>query len=220
MVDYAYEILERAQSLNGCKYWYGGKVQTATKALANALKSANPSVWTNAYYKTALKDVDGVTKVCDCSGLVCYAYNISNIGTSQFPNRFGQWCDTPRAGMIAWKKGHCGIFLNDGWDSPIIEMQNQANDYRCSRTFKEAGFSIVYCDSRIDYNKQNRYSDELGWHKDANGWWYRYNEGTGPSTYYHDCEIYIAGHKYRFDSEGYIVTWQRVPPTSETGWLV
>lgn len=64
-----------------------------------------------------------------------------------------------------------------------------------------------------------KYNDGLGWHKDAEGWWYRHSPGTGPTTYYHDCFQRIGGRLYCFDSDGYISYLKRVLPTDDKGWL-
>lgn len=214
-----HEIVSRAESLCNCAYWYGGKRQLASKALADTLKAANPSVWTASYYATALRDIDGQTHVCDCSGLVCYAYNITDIGSYTIRDKFKVWTAEPKAGMIGWKKGHVGIFSRDGWDAPIIEMRSQNYDFMESRTFKECGFSKVLYSESVQYGDTENPEEAIGWHADENGWWYRHTKGTGKDTYYHDTQMFINGHMYLFDSEGYIITYARVSPNSKEGWL-
>ena len=213
----ATDILTRANSLKGFKYWYGGKRELASVSLANRLKKENPSVWTDTYYNTSLRDIDGKTHVCDCSGLVCYAYGIGDIGSYNIKEKYPAWEYEPRAGMIAWKRGHVGIFSADGWDAPIIEMRSQAYDFQNTRTYKECGFTAVLYSRNVDYSSREN-DTARGWHADGLGWWYRHTDGTGPDTYYHDTVVVINGHKYHFDSQGYICTLNRVPPTSKTGW--
>lgn len=215
------EIVERAKALSKYKYWYGGKRQLATRALADVLKKENSKVWTETYYSRALNDIDGVTRVCDCSGLVCYAYNIADVGSYQIKEKYKAWNGTPKEGMIGWKSGHVGIFSADGWSAPIIEMRSQAYDYQCNRTYADCGFTAVLYDAFIDYDSTPETYDDTkpGWHKDTNGWWYRHTEGTGPDTYFHDTIKAIGGHRYVFDSEGYICTLQRVSPNSKEGWI-
>lgn len=232
----AREILLRAKSLRDCKYWYGGKRELASKALADRLKNENPSVWTTGYYSKALKDVDGKTHVCDCSGLVCYAYGTSDIGSYAIKEKYKEWTGEPKAGMIGWKRGHVGIFSADGWGAPIIEMRGIDYDYMCSRTFKECGFTAVLHGVGVDYDASSDDNTAIGWHSDDVGWWYRFAVGYGPSTYYHDCFKEVGGHLYLFDGMGYICTnpvWSKhnddynltemtfeiVPPTSGTGWI-
>lgn len=212
------EIVTRAKSLAGCKYWYGGKRELASKSLADRLRKENSKVWTDVYYNTALKDVDGITHVCDCSGLVCYAYGISDIGSYQLKEKYKAWRGVPKAGMIGWKSGHVGIFSADGWDSPIIEMRSQAYDYMAVRTYKQCGFTSVLYDSLIDYEETDPYK-QIGWHKDGFGWWYRHTVGEGAGTYYHDCFTTVNGRYYCFDSQGYICELNRVSPDSKEGWL-
>lgn len=211
------EIVARAQSLSKYKYWYGGKRELASVSLAKRLKSENPSVWTDSYYQEALKDVDGVTHVCDCSGLVCYAYGIGDVGSYTIREKYTTYSGTPRSGMIGWKKGHVGIFSADGWDAPIIEMRSQAHDYRCSRTFAQCGFTHVLYDKAVDYMAED--VTAVGWHKDVGGWWYRHTRGTGPATYFHDTFETINGHQYVFNNEGYICSLVPVSESSNEGWL-
>ena len=211
------EIVERAKALSGYKYWYGGKREIASQKLADRLRIENPSVWTPEYYSTALKDVDGKTRVCDCSGLVCYAYNVGDVGSYTIREKYTAYTGTPKAGMIGWKKGHVGIFSADGWDAPIIEMRSQSYDYRCSRTFSQCGFTHVLYDKAVDYMTEDKTA--VGWHKDGGGWWYRHTRGTGPATYFHDTFETINGHLYVFNDEGYICSLVPVSKDSETGWI-
>lgn len=220
------EIVARAKSLSGYKYWYGGKRELASKSLANRLRQESPNVWTESYYQTALKDVDGKNHVCDCSGLVCYAYGIGDISSSGIANKYTQWNGTPKAGMIGWKNGHVGIFSGDGWNAHIIEMRAQAYDYMCCRTYKECGFTKVFYDKKVNYTNTTQTSTQTakGWYSDSNGWWYRHAEGTGANTYYHDTMQYINGHWYYFGSDGYIyipsgAKLVRVSGSSKEGWI-
>lgn len=222
------EILEWVENHRTFVYWYGGKREKCTRALADALRRENPSVWTNSYYTLAMLDVDAGRKCCDCSGFVCGAYSYPDIGTSKMREVFSVWPNTPCAGMIAWKRGHCGIFLADGWDSPIAEMRGIAYDFQGRRTFKEAGFTKVLYSKSVDYGRFND-AALIGWHTDSIGHWYRHTPGTGPSTYFHDTVQNIAGHVYAFSHEGYVVLppgappffedWLIVPPDKERGFL-
>lgn len=215
------EIVERARSLSDMVYWYGGKRQKCTTVLASSLMKQNPGVWTDSYYKKAVRDIHNKKSCCDCSGLVSYAYGIPDIGSYQMKQRYHEYFWTPRAGMIAWKNGHVGIFSRDGWDAPVIEMRGIDYDYQEKRTFRECGFTHVLYDPEIDYSDPDKL---VGWHSDSSGWWYRHTCGTGPTTYYHDCVKIINGHAYIFDSDGYICEvgsylGKRVPATSGRGWI-
>lgn len=215
------EIVDRARSLSHMVYWYGGKRQKCTTALASGLMKQNPGVWTDAYFKKAVRDIHNKKSCCDCSGLVCYAYDIPDIGSYQLRQRYRFWTGAPRAGMVAWKSGHVGIFSHDGWDAPIIEMRGIDDDYQECRTYSQCGFTHVLYDPSIEYEDADK---KTGWHSDKSGWWYRHTYGTGPGTYYHDTAKIINGHCYLFDSDGYICeagayTGRRVPPTSDRGWI-
>lgn len=214
-----FDIVKKAKGLSNYKYWYGGKRELASKALADRLKSENPSVWTTGYYNKALKDVDGKTRVCDCSGLVCYAYGISDIGSYTIKEKYKEWKGEPKAGMIGWKRGHVGIFSADGWNTPIIEMRGIDYDYMCSRTYQECGFTAVLYGVGVDYGVNAENDTAIGWHSDDMGWWYRHTVGRGADTYYHDCFQKVDGHLYCFDSGGYICSIARVEPTSKEGWI-
>lgn len=196
------EIVEKALSFKNCKYWYGGKGEVATKALADRLKKENPSVWTERYYQTALKDVDGRTRVCDCSGLVCAAYGIPMIGSYQLKQKYQVWTGKPKPGMIAWKSGHVGIVKDE--DGHVIEMRSQYYDYMDTRYRKEAGLLTLLYDPNVNYDVSCETSD-IGWYKNPTGWWYRHTCGTGPDTYYHDGAAKIGNKVFIFDSNGYIV---------------
>lgn len=221
------EIVNRAKLLARYKYWYGGKRELASQALADRLQRENPGVWTDSYYQTALKDINGKNRVCDCSGLVCYAYAIGDISSSNIAGKYMQWTGVPKAGMIGWKKGHVGIFSRDGWDAPIIEMRAQAYDYQCIRTYKECGFTKVLYSMSVDYDSTTQEASQTapGWYSDDKGWWYRHTKGTGKDTYYHDTMEYIKGHWYFFGPDGYIYTPSgsklvRVSGNSKEGWVV
>lgn len=219
-----YEIVNRAKEFKNYKYWYGGKREIATVALAKELKAANPSVWTDAYYQTALKDINGSTRVCDCSGLVCYCYGIGDINSTAIKNKYRVWTGKPKPGMIGWKSGHVAIISDT--DGHIIEMRSQAYDYQDTRYRLEAGLNTLLYDPNIDYDAVETDGDNtgesVGWHSDNAGWWYRHTKGIGEDTYYHDCYANINGHGYLFDSEGYIYyisSILRVQPTDNEGWI-
>lgn len=219
------DIVTRARHFINHKYWYGAKGELASVALANRLRKENPGTWTDIYYAKALQDVDNHTCVCDCSGLVCYAYNIGTISSWGLNRKYSTYTGAPKAGMIAWKSGHVGVFAGDGWNAPIIEMAGIDSDYKAIRTFKDAGFKKVLFDPDIDYEEGVMVDDSraVGWHADNFGWWYRYHENEG--CYYRECFVRVGAHWYYFDADGYIVEPKgaklyRVAPDSEEGWIV
>ena len=190
------EIVEIAKSFRTYKYWYGGKRQIASKGLADSLRAIYPDHWTKSYYETALKDVDGKTRVCDCSGLVCKAYGISDIGSSQMKGRFKEYKGGNYVpGMIAWKNGHVAVIIDE--QGHVAEMASQASDYLEHRTFKEAGFTAILYSDEVDYF----YAYDKGWHQDDHGWWFA--TGTHKGEYIRNDWLLRNHHWYYFGDDGY-----------------
>lgn len=144
------DIVARAEQLKDYKYWYGGKRELATVPLADRLRKENPKVWTDAYYYKAMQDVIAGKRVCDCSGLVCYAYNIKDIGSYQIREKYKVWNGKPKAGMIAWKSGHVGIIKDS--QGHMIEMRGIDYDYMDTRYRKEAGCMTLLYDPNVNYD--------------------------------------------------------------------
>lgn len=203
MINYGTQAVQRAQELKNYKYWYGGKGQVASVSLAKQLKAQNPSVWTDSYYQKAIKDVDGTTRVGDCSYLVCYAYNISQIGSYQIAESFDEYNGDPENGMVLWRPGHVGIY-NKG---KVIELKGIDYDYMDSNDYKKDEWKKILRNKVVKYGT----SDELaeGWHFWTAGPWYRHSVGTGVDTYYHDMEASMfAGSNIEvvphFNESGYV----------------
>lgn len=143
------EIVARAKSLSGYKYWYGGDGRVATESFANSLKNSYPSVWTNSYYSKALGDIG--QRVADCSYLVNYAYGIASPGnhgpgTSNYLSRWSRWSGTPKNGMITWRNGHTGIYNN----GKTIEMVGIDYDYQ-EKTYNASKWSAILYDPNRKY---------------------------------------------------------------------
>ncbi len=145
------EIIRKAQELQHTQYWYGAKGQKATIALANQLRRQYPSIWTNSYYKKAIKSVNRGTIVGDCSYLVCKAYGIAQIGSYQIRERYPVYNINPkigRNGMILWRPGHVGIF----YEGQVIALRGIDYGYNvCSLNVEH--FTYVLCDMSVDYTK-------------------------------------------------------------------
>lgn len=196
------EVVRRARELHGFAYWYGGKGQLATSALAEQLRKDNPGVWTDSYFNTALKDVAAKRRVGDCSYLVCYAYNRSQIGSWAISEEYKIWGDqqNPKDGMILWRPGHVAIY-DDGM---VLELANQSVDFRI-KEYVSLEWSKVLYSSKVDYD----FEYEVGWHRDINGWWYAYGNRKG--EYYKDSvrglpDPFGLGYwgNYEFDGAGYL----------------
>ena len=151
------EIISRAQSLRGYKYWYGGDGSVANLSLANNLRNSYPGIWTTSYYNKAIKDINGTNRVGDCSYLVNYAYGEASPGnhgrgTSAYIGHFSKWSGQPRAGMIAWRNGHTGIILETG-DNPLVaELVGIDYDYMERRYLgRSTPFTAVLYDPNRAY---------------------------------------------------------------------
>lgn len=143
------EIVARARSLSGYKYWYGGAGQIATKALADSLRAAYPSIWTESYYNQALGDIG--QRVGDCSYLVNYAYGTASpgnhgIGTSQYLAKYSRWTGTPKDGMIAWRNGHTGIYA----EGKTLELVGINYDYQ-EKAYDASKWAAILYDPNREY---------------------------------------------------------------------
>lgn len=195
----AIEIINRALSFEGCVYWYGGKREVASISLAKRLKKENPKVWTDNYYRKAIKDIDGKTVACDCSGLVCYCYGIPDIGSYQIRDRYKEWKGKARPGMIAWRPGHVAIVINE--EGYIAEMKSLNDDFKRSRTIKSAAMEKILYDENVDYDAVQT----IGWHQDVGeAWWYAYGKKDG--EYYKNSWADINGRRFYFNEYGYAET--------------
>ena len=194
------EVVNRTLEIGKkCVYWYGAKRQIPTERLAQTLRRNNPSVWTMAYLDSARADIGGEKLACDCSGLVCGAYAIPDIGTSQFPKRFTEYTGCNYIpGMIAWKRGHCGIIL-DAYGT-IAEMRGLKWDFCTNRTFVSADFTKIFYKPEIVYSGFN--DSPGGWREISNGWQYVKANGRFACNEF----LKIDGKWYYFDADCLMVT--------------
>lgn len=151
-------IARAAYDYKDYAYWYGAKGEEATLHLLNLLAKQNPGVYSQRYIETCKNDIG--KRVCDCSGLVCHALNIANIGSYQIKEKFREWAGEPKEGMIAWRPGHVAIFRKNGY---LIEMQCQENDFRDDRHYKEADIHKILYSPEINYDCEELYVTK-GWH--------------------------------------------------------
>ena len=194
MVKNQVEILNNIKTFENVKYWYGAKGELASIELAKRLKAENPKVWTNTYYSRALQDIDGKTRVCDCSGMVCACYDISNIGSYVINETFSK-TKKIKNGMILWRKGHVGIYAN----GKVYQMKSQAKDFFIENYNAKEWSNILYSE-KIDYD----YAYDKGWHLDKKGYWYAYGNHQG--EFHKDTIQSINNHYFYFDKDGYIKT--------------
>lgn len=195
------EIVEKAKEFKSRKYWYGAKDQVASVALAKALRAANPSTWTQEYYDSAIAMVNGKLKVCDCSGMVCRAYNIRDIGSYQIKDKYTKVANEVdyRNGMIAWRPGHVGIIEKVKGKWILHEMRSMKYGYQKSRTIEEAKMECVLKSENVDYD----WAYTEGWHNDERGWWFA--TGTSIGSYCRNEVRMIDGAVYAFNADGYMV---------------
>lgn len=194
------EIVNRAFEIgNKCVYWYGAKRQLPTEELALSLRKDNPKVWTADYLEAARADIGKGKLACDCSGLVCGAYAIPDIGTSQFPKKFTEYTGISYIpGMIAWKEGHCGIILDS--HGTIAEMRGLKWDFCTKRTFSSAGFTKIFYYPGVVYAGFN--DSQTGWKKTGNKWRYIKSDGRFACNEF----LKLEGNWYYFNADYYMLT--------------
>lgn len=138
------QIVSKARSLSGYKYWYGGSGEVANVNLANRLRNSYPNIWTSSYYQKAMADVSAGVRVGDCSFLVCYAYDIPRTSSANLKNIFPTWGGSPKDGMILWRPGHVGIY----WSGKVIELVGIDVDYRESAYDASRWQAVLYDKNR------------------------------------------------------------------------
>lgn len=149
MVKTGKEAVEKALTYKSFAYWYGGKGQKCTDALLAGLSKSYSSIYTSTYRKKCREDIKKGKSCIDCSGLVCKAYGIADIGTYQIASdsRFLTWDGTPKEGMILWKWTHCGIY-HDGY---VIEARGKDYGVTATRKYKSADWMRVYYMKGVSY---------------------------------------------------------------------
>lgn len=143
------DIVKTALKYKNYVYWYGGKAQKCTSVLLNTLSKLYPTIYTTNYINKCKADIKAGRYCIDCSGLVCKAYGIKDIGTYQMEKdlRFKEWKGTPLNGMIVWKRAHVGIY-NDG---KVIEARGVDYDVTSNRTYKKNDWEKVFYFEGINY---------------------------------------------------------------------
>ena len=197
------DVVDRAKSLLGWYYVYGAKFENnpITVDLIKRLRAQNSQVYTDSYYNKTLKAVghNGI----DCSGLVCYAMDISDIGSwyiHSLPEIDIEFCladkTKPEPGDIAWRSGHVAIIENA---TTIIEAKGV--DYGVIRSpYNPNSFTELIRRTTL----LNNYYENIGWNITDGKWWYAYGHNKG--EYYHGCFATIDGKMYLFDENGYLIS--------------
>lgn len=143
---------------NGVVYAYGFKYETITKAKVESLASQYPSVYTASIKNLVLGKV-GKTGI-DCSGYVCRAFGLSNIGSSQLMAKMTNQYKVSDAskiknGMIIWRQGHIALLEVDETGIPwVLEAKGTSYDL-CRTLYSTRGRDFTYYGelSGIDYSE-------------------------------------------------------------------
>lgn len=143
----ANDICERMSIFKGdWVYWYGGSGQIANESLLASLAKSYPNVYTASYIQACKADINGHTRVADCSYAVSYAYNIGRTNSTWFLNNYATWTGEPKNGMFLARNGHVGIYQ----DGHTMEMANQKDDYK-ERQYVPAQWTRVGYDPNREY---------------------------------------------------------------------
>lgn len=91
-------------------------------------------------------------------------------------------------------------------DTKIYTIEGNSGNGVNYREYSKSDKSL-YGYIRPAYENEVSEYEAKGWHYTApGGWWYRYKNGLGPETYYHNCVKEIDGFCYAFDKNGYMIT--------------
>lgn len=144
------DVCTRALTYKNYVYWYGGKGQKCTQALLDTLAKLYPAIYTSTYKAKCRKDIQAGKMCIDCSGLVCKALGISDIGTWQMSrdSRFIPYEGPIKNGMIVWKSTHVGIYQN----GHVIEARGIDYDVTTNRKYNRKDWATVYTFKNIVYN--------------------------------------------------------------------
>ena len=200
---YGYEVIEKAYQLKHYVYWYGGKRQKCTQSLLTTLSSQYTKIYTNSYIKKCKTDIANNEMCMDCSGLVCYAMSIPDIGSYQISKKYPTYSGNPKNGMMLYKQGHIALY-NNGY---VVEARGIDYDFSDTRKYNPSEWLSVHYDPNINYDKQKP-SYSVGWHHDTKGWWYADTDSTYLKDGYYRVPWSgnINGTDYfYFDKSGYMI---------------
>lgn len=146
---------------DGVVYVYGYKYEPVTISKVNSLAAMYPSVFSPSIKKMALAKVGKIG--IDCSGFVCKAFGISNIGSSQLKAKMVHTykvSDSSKImnGMIIWRNGHIGLIeVDEAGEAWVLEAKGTAYDLVRSK-YTTRGKSFTYYGelSGIDYSNARK----------------------------------------------------------------
>lgn len=209
--------------VNNWKYIYGFKYKDnpVRRSTIDVLAKMYPATF-SANYKKKAYALEGMNAI-DCSGLVCYAMGIDDIGSTQILERaegsnyyevhdyYEHIALKDKAGMILWKRGHVGFYMGD---YVVIEARSMEYGVTTSKlTDVWRGWEKLIIP---EYVPSGDY-ENIGWNKDSVGWWYAYGHNKGE---YYKSQIATIGNKsYAFNEDGYCV-WNPVIEFDNSGAIV
>ena len=193
------EIIKRAYELRHYVYWYGGKRQKCTQSLLNEFAKDYPNIYTSTYISKCKVDIKNNEYCCDCSGLVCYAYKIGDIGSYYFPEKYKKWTGTPKNGMILHRNGHVALY-NNGY---VVEMRGVDYDFCDTRKYVKSEWLNVLYDPNVDYDEKPKY--EIGWHQNDFGWWYADTTTSYLKDGFYKVKWSKGEDTFYFTKEGYMI---------------
>lgn len=161
-------LAQYAISKLGTPYFYGMKMETLTNTKADTMHRLYPDVVNDAYLKKA-KEKGLIGRVCvDCSGLIG-AYRHKQIGSAKLYSTASKRLpmdklDDFAIGVVLWKKGHCGVYIGNGYcveakgiNYGTIKSKVLSTNWTCGLTFDDISYSY---DKKIvaEGKKQNPYT--------------------------------------------------------------
>lgn len=189
----ATEIIENAKKYLSYKYLYGYKGETITKEQNAQLTKLYPRIWGQTIYKTnSTLWANGKNKAIDCSGLVCRAAGIPDLGSYQMEEH---WKSTKeeQPGAVLWREGHVALIIKPGL---LIEASGIKTGVRV-RTYSLGEFVKILLIPNVDYATQQDgwLSDGVGWHYVKNGQYlkdgyYKLKWSGGTNLFYMDANGY------------------------------
>jgi hypothetical protein len=140
----------------------------------------------------------------------------------------GKYGSTPKIGALIFFKDSdgdpCHIGIVYGYDSSTV-YTIEGNTSGASGVIDNGGgvckksysrsYSRIHGYGYPDYSVLETTQYTEGWVKDSNGWWYRYKDGTYPSS----CWKKINNVWYYFDKEGYAVANQWIATDGNAYYL-
>ena len=198
-----------AETLLGWHYIYGYKYKynPVTKSRIKSLAKQNSQVFTDSYYDKACNFIGGYA--IDCSGLVCCALNISDIGSYEIRERFPVASEV-KPGDVLWRQGHVGLVIQVSEKNEYVKAIeaytiNQPVGIRTYNIALSEWTNVLRPNYKPEPITEVMPQPEIrprGWVKEKDGrWWY--STGNDNGDYYCNGLYWVEDKQYYFDKEGY-----------------